>query len=69
VVERKEGKVKVGGIKALIEDLGTCPELRNVRTIEKIGKHLLKKVQAKKSERGGMIGFTKGLFSTLTGKK
>jgi hypothetical protein len=32
-------------------------------------KYLIKKGQKKRAEVKGVVGFTKGLFSTLTGKR
>jgi hypothetical protein len=69
VVEKRKERRIVGNMKVLIEDLGRCKKLREEKILKKMLKYLIKKGQKKRNEVKGVVSFTKGLFSTLTGKK
>jgi hypothetical protein len=68
VVERRKERRVVGNMKIMIEGLGACKRLREEKTLRRLLRYLVKKGQ-KKREGKGVVSFTKGLFSTLTGKK
>ena len=54
-------------MKILIESLGTLKKLRDEQVLKRLIKHLTTKNRRRESK--GVIGFTKGLFSSLAGKK
>jgi hypothetical protein len=69
VVEKRKERRVVGNMRVMIEGLGACKRLREEKTLRRLFKYLVKKGQKKRSEGKGVVSFTKGLFSTLTGKK
>ena len=66
-IVEKSGKSQAKNMKILIESLGTLKKLRDEQVLKKIIKHLTNKNRRRESK--GVIGFTKGLFSSLAGKK
>jgi hypothetical protein len=68
VVEKRKDR-KVGGMKVLIEGLSSFSQLREEKVLLKLLRFLIRKGQKKRNEPKGVVGFTKGLFSTLTGRK
>lgn len=68
VVEKRKDR-KVGGMKVLIEGLSSCSQLREEKVLLRLLRFLIRKGQKKRNEPKGVVGFTKGLFSTLTGRK
>ena len=67
VVEKQNGRTKSFGMKILSESIGELKKIREEKVLLKLIKYIAKK--QKKKESKGVIGFTKGLFSSFTGKK
>lgn len=68
VVEKNTAKQKTAPLKVLIEGLGETKTLRSEKTLARISSFLMRR-GLKKKENKGVMGFTKGLFSSLTGRK
>ncbi len=69
VQKRKERKV-VSNMNIMIESLGgKCKKLKEEKVLKKMLRYLVKKGQKKRNEGKGVVSFTKGFFSSLTGKK
>jgi len=52
----------------MIEGLNQCKKLKDDKVLYRLLKYLIKKAK-RRNEPKGVVGFTKGLLSTLTGKK
>jgi hypothetical protein len=55
-------------MKVMIEGLNQCKKLRDEKVLHRLLKYLVRKSK-RRTEPKGVVGFTKGLLSSLTGKK
>jgi len=67
VVEKQNRKIKIGGMRVLSEFLGYSKQLRSQRYLIQLVNFLV--ARHRKKETKGVLNFTKGLLSSLTGKR